>query len=100
MVLASAQRGTGRGVWARRLAMGRRAGWQSATSFTNAVNGTASSKPTPPQSQLQNNMPTAAATGPIFTRDPINFGISRLADNTCKEITVTAIIKNGPALPN
>ena len=45
-------------------------------------------------------MPTVAATGPIFTREPINFGISRFADNRCKETTVSPMIKNGPAVLN
>ena len=80
--------------------MGSSAGWQSATNFTNAVNGTASSKPIAPHSQLQNNMPTVAATGPIFTREPIDLGIRRLADTRCKEVTVRTMIKKGPAVLN
>src|SRR5258708_2067537 len=80
--------------------MGSSAGWQSATSFTNEVSGTASSNPIAPHNQLQNNMPTVAATGPMSTREPINFGISRFADSRCRETTVSAMIKNGPAVLN
>jgi len=39
-------------------------------------------------------------TGPIFTRDPMSLGMSRLADTRCKVTMVPATIKNGPALPN
>ena len=51
-----------------------------------------------PQSQPQKSMPMVAATGPMFTRDPMNFGIRRFAEMRCSEITVKKIIKKGLAV--
>src|ERR1700676_366677 len=96
--LRSAQRGMGRGVSANKFEMWINDGLQSATNFTNAVRGTASKSPTAPQIQLQNSIPTVAATGPILTREPMNFGIRRLADTRCSAITAPAIIRKGPGV--
>src|ERR1700731_4532541 len=74
--LVIAQRGMGRGVSANKFEMWINDGLQSATNFTKAVSGTANKRPTAPQTQLQNSIPTVAATGPILTREPMNFGIN------------------------
>jgi len=52
-------------------------GWQSEMSLTKAVKGTASKIPMMPQSQPQKSRPTVAATGPMLTREPMNFGIRK-----------------------
>ena len=66
----------------------------------NAVSGTASSKPVTPHNQPQKRIPTVAATGPIFTRLAINFGIRRLADTTCRKTIVRVMTIYGPGVLN
>jgi hypothetical protein len=41
-----------------------------------------------PTANSKNNIPTVAATGPIFTREPMIFGISRLADTSRTKVVI------------
>jgi len=49
-------------------------------SLTNAVSGTARMIPITPHIHPQNNIPMVAATGPMFTRDPMNLGTSKFEE--------------------
>ena len=75
-------------------------GWQSAISFTHAVSGTASSTPMIPQSQPQKSIPIVAATGPIFTREPMNLGTRKLAETIWSAMATTAMMMNGAGESN
>ena len=69
-------------------------------SLTNAVSGTASSKPITPHNQPQKRIPTVAAIGPILTRVAINLGVRRFADTRCNRRIVRVMMTNGPAVLN
>ena len=53
-----------------------------------------------PQSQPQNSIPMVAATGPMFTREPMNFGTSKFEEIMCRPITVSRIMTYGPTVSN